>query len=287
MGAIYKREMRTYFHGIVAYVFCIFLLFFVGLYSMIYCLKAQYPRFEYVLSASSFIFMIAVPILTMRVFSEEKRQHTDQLLYSLPIKISGIVMGKHLALLTILAVPMIVMCAYPLILSLYGAVNLKLSYAALFGFYLMGGTLISIGLFISSMTENQATTATVSFLVLLSNYFINSLTDYMSASNKNSLLIVMGLILLIAIIIHLLLHNYVATIGFAVVGEIIALLLYLFNSDSFSNLIPTVLAKMSVFTPFNEIMSGIISLSTLVFYLSISSLMIFFTVQVMEKRRWS
>lgn len=85
MTAIYQRELRSYFHGMTGYVFIAFLLLFSGIYTMFYNLSSGYPNFEYVLQAMTIIFLIAIPILTMRVIAEERRQKTDQLLYTLPV----------------------------------------------------------------------------------------------------------------------------------------------------------------------------------------------------------
>lgn len=80
------------------YLFIAFVLLFAGIYTMMYNLSGAYANFEYVLDAISFLYLIAVPVLTMRAVAEEKRQKTDQLLYSLPIRLSGVVLGKYLAM---------------------------------------------------------------------------------------------------------------------------------------------------------------------------------------------
>lgn len=113
MTAIYRRELRSYFQGMTAYVFIAFLLVFAGIYTMVYNLDAGYPNFEYVLQAMTIIFLIAIPILTMRVIAEERRQKTDQLLYALPLGMTRVVLGKYLAMLTVVAIPCVIMGLYP------------------------------------------------------------------------------------------------------------------------------------------------------------------------------
>lgn len=105
MIAILKHELRTYFHSLTAYLFGAFLLLFVGIGAMLYNLQAAVSNFEYVLSFSSLIFVVIVPILTMRVIAEERKQKTDQLLYSLPISTTKVVLGKFLALLVVYLLP--------------------------------------------------------------------------------------------------------------------------------------------------------------------------------------
>ena len=115
MIAVLKRELNSYFKGIIGYLFAAFLLVFAGIYTMAFNLSGQYAYFEYALDSISFIYLIGVPILTMRAVAEEKRQKTDQLLYSLPISVTSVVVGKYFAMLVVLLVPTLVMACYPLV----------------------------------------------------------------------------------------------------------------------------------------------------------------------------
>ena len=114
MTAVYKRELRSYLTSMVGYLFIFFILLLTGIYFSAYQLAAAYPKFEYTLSALTFVFLISVPILTMRVLAEERKQKTDQLLLTAPVSVGQIVLGKYLALVTIFAIPMVIMCFYPL-----------------------------------------------------------------------------------------------------------------------------------------------------------------------------
>lgn len=120
MTAIYKRELKSLFSGMIAPVFMAFLLLMAGIYTCSVNFGAGYPEFERVISGISFIFLIIVPILTMRSFSEERAARTDQLLYTLPIRTSAVVAGKYLAMVTVLGISTLILCLYPLILSVYG-----------------------------------------------------------------------------------------------------------------------------------------------------------------------
>ena len=117
MIAVYKRELRSYLTSMIGYLFIFFILFLTGIYFSAYQLGAAYPRFEYTLSALTFVFLISVPILTMRVLAEERKQKTDQLLLTAPVSIEKIVFGKYFALVTIFAIPMLIMCLYPLLMT--------------------------------------------------------------------------------------------------------------------------------------------------------------------------
>lgn len=113
MIAVFKHELRNYFHSFTAYVFGAFLLAIVGIGAMLYNLQAAVSNFEYVLSFGMIIFVVIVPILTMRVIAEERKQKTDQLLYSLPISTVQVIMGKYLALLVVYLIPLLIISIYP------------------------------------------------------------------------------------------------------------------------------------------------------------------------------
>ena len=183
MSAVYRRELRAYFTGMTAYVFIAFLLLFAGIYTMAYNLSNAYPNFEYVLQSMSIIFLIAIPILTMRVITEERRQKTDQLLYALPIGMTRVVLGKYLAMITVVAIPCAIMGAYPLILRSFGNVPLGTAYGTLLAFFLLSCTLSAVGMLISSLTDNQAVAAGLCFVVMLLLYFMNSLAGFLSDSD--------------------------------------------------------------------------------------------------------
>ncbi|QFJ55793.1 ABC transporter permease [Pseudobutyrivibrio xylanivorans] len=189
MTAVLKHELSLYYHGLTGYVFGAFLLAFTGIGAMIYNINASIANFEYVLNFIQMVFIIIVPILTMRIISEEKRQRTDQLLYSLPISTTEIVVGKFLSLMVVYLIPMIFICAYPLIFAKYGDVYLPTSYGSIFAFVFLGLALISIGMFISSLTESQGMAAGICVVVMLLNYFAASIANALpSIDGKENIL---------------------------------------------------------------------------------------------------
>ena len=176
MTAIYKRELKSYLTSMVGYLFIFFILVLAGIYFSAYQLSAAYPKFEYTLSAITFVFLIGVPILTMRVLAEERKQKTDQLLLTSPVSVGGIVIGKYLALVTVYAIPMAVMCAYPLIMSKFGTVSFASAYTAVLGFFLLGCANIAIGVFMSALTESQVIAAVLTFVLLFAFYMMNGIS---------------------------------------------------------------------------------------------------------------
>ncbi|MDF2950626.1 MAG: putative rane protein, partial [Anaerocolumna sp.] len=117
MLAIYKKELKSYFTSMTGYVFIAFFLIIIGIFFVIYNLLNQLANFEYVLSDVSFIFVILVPILTMRLMAEEKKQKTDQLLLTSPVPVSHIILGKFLAVITVYFISIAIISFYPLIAS--------------------------------------------------------------------------------------------------------------------------------------------------------------------------
>ena len=146
MRAVFRHETGMYFTGLSGYVFGAFMLLFTGIYMMVYNLKGGYTNFEYVPAGMSFIFLIIVPILSMRVLAEEKKQKTDQLLYSLPLSMTQVILGKYAAMLVVLLIPTAIMCVYPLILSAYGDVYFPAAYGTVLAFFLLGAALLAIAI---------------------------------------------------------------------------------------------------------------------------------------------
>lgn len=184
MFAIYKKELRSYLNSFIGLLFIGVVLFFLGLYYTVYNLLYGYPYYSYVISSTSFLFMIAIPILSMRILSEERHNKTDQLMLTAPVSVGGIVMGKFLALVTIFAIPTVISCVYPFLLKDFGAVQWGDSYLAILAFFLYGVTSIAICLLVSSVTESQVIAAVLSFGVLFLGYMMSSICSIISSTGN-------------------------------------------------------------------------------------------------------
>lgn len=287
MIAVYRREVASYFKGVLGYLLGAFLLVFAGIYCMVYNLSGYYSNFEYVLSAIGFIYLIAVPVISMRSVAEEKKQKTDQLLYALPISLSSVVIGKYLAMLTVLVLPTAIMGLYPMILSQFGTVGFATAYSALLAFFLMGGCLLSIGLFISSVTDSQVAAAVITLLTMMLLYFMGSLSSWVSSEASASLSALMVLSVVLAVIFYIMSKNVIVS-GAVGVGLIAGLQIWYHVDDSaFSGLFARMMNAISVFDRFDTFVNGVFDVTAIVYYLSIIGVMLFLTTQVMEKRRWS
>lgn len=287
MKAVFRHELSSYFTNLSGYVFGAFILLFGGIYCMVYNLKSGITNFEYVLGGMSFVFLVIVPILTMRVLAEERHQKTDQLLYSLPLSMTQVVLGKYLAMLAVFLVPVLVICLYPLILSLYGSIHLPAAYSAVIGFFFLGAALIAVGTFISSVTESQAVAAGLCFVVMLINYFLSSLAGYVSTAAGASFAAFTVVVILLAVIVRLMTKSGAAAIGTGAVLEGGLIALYLIDSSRFEGLFPEVIGKLSLFERFYTFINGIFDITAIVYFLSVIVLFLFLSVQSMEKRRWA
>ena len=287
MTAVLRNELSSYFTNVTGYVFGAFLLLFAGIYTMVINLQSASPYFEYVLMNMDFIFLIIVPILTMRVIAEERRQKTDQLLYSLPLTMTQVALGKYLAMLVIFLIPVAVIGVYPLVLTAFGAVYLPAAYGALTGFFFLGASLIAIGMFISSLTESQAVAAGLCFVVMLLNYFISSLASYVPSTAFASFLCVAVCILVLGLIFRLLTRSGFAALVLTIVLEGGLVAAYTFRSADFQGLFPNLMEQLSLFDRFYEFVNGTFDLTAIVYYLTVIAVFVFLTVQSLEKRRWS
>ena len=287
MIAVYKRELRSYLTSMIGYLFIFFILLLTGIYFSAYQLGASYPRFEYTLSALTFVFLISVPILTMRVLAEERKQKTDQLLLTAPVSVSGIVIGKYLALVTVFAVPMAVMCTYPLIMSRFGTVEFASAYTAVLGFFLLGCANIAIGVFMSALTESQVIAAVLTFVFLFAFYMMNGISSFFSKTSMSTCVTFGLLILAAAIIIYTMIKNFLISAVICVVGEIALAIVYVVNSSFFSGGIQKVLDIFNLSSHFDNFANAIFDVKGILYFVSVIAVCLFLTVQSIAKRRWN
>lgn len=287
MKAVLKHELKNYFHTLTAYVFGAFLLVFVGIGAMLYNLEAAVSNFEFVLSFGSMVFVVIVPILTMRVLAEERKQKTDQLLYSLPITTTQVILGKYLALLTVYLIPLCIVAVYPLIFSRFGDVYLLTSYGSILAFFLMGAALIAAGVFLSSLTDNQGFAAGMGIAAILFNYFSVSLSEMVSATAFGSVAALCVLILCFGAVIRSLTKN--ENLAYAVSIVLIAAvgIACLAEPSIFEGLLPEIMKKLSLFDRFSSFVNGVFDMTAVVYYGTVIVLFLFLSVQSMEKRRYS
>lgn len=236
MIAIFKKEMMSYMHSMIGFLFMAVTIFFFSLYATVYQFMAGTPYIAYTLSAIIFLFLLTIPVLSMRIFAEERRQRTDQMILTAPVSVGKIVMGKFLAMAAIFMIPVILMCILPVYLCRFGEIPFAESYVAILAFALYGLTSIAVGLLVSSITESQVIAAVLSFVILF--------VTYMMAGIKNLI-------------------------------------------SSTGNLLTHVLSIFDFQTRFAAMTSGVLDLTVVVYFVSVTALLLFLTAQSVQKRRYS
>lgn len=291
MKAIYNRELDSQFNGLTGYVYCAFVLVVSALFIALITLQGE-PRFEAILYYMRLYFVpiISVPILTIRSIAEERHQKTDQLLYSLPLSMTKIVLGKFLAIVVVALLPLLVMAVYPPLLgklATAGTIPYRSAYGALGLYFLMCAAFAAICLFLSSLTEHVAMAAGLSVGAGVLLYLTAFLESYVSTGALAAFITLAVMAVLIALIFWRMTKNgsFSALVLVVLAAALVAV--YILSPDSFTGLCTTIVGALDLFGHFDDVASGLFSIKAVVYYLSVIALFLFLTVQSMEKRRWS
>lgn len=181
MGAIFKREMKAYFTSPIAYIFIAVFYVYTGINFVGTNIYGATTDLTYIFSAVFTLMMIMLPLLTMRLMSEEKKQKTDQCLLTAPVNLAEIVMGKFFAALCVFLIGMAIYIPYVLVLfKLSGSIEWPIVIGNMCALLLLGASFISIGMFVSSLTENQIVSAIASFIFIMLLYMIDVLASSIS-----------------------------------------------------------------------------------------------------------
>lgn len=288
MLAIYKREFKSYFQSMVGCVFVAFLVAFTGIYFTAYNLNAGYPYFSYTLSGSLIVFNVGIPLITMRSFAEERKNKTDQLLLTAPVSLTKIVLGKYLAMISVVAIPNLIFCLFPLLIKMNGTAYLKTDYISIGVFFLLGCVYVAIGMFMSALTESQMIAFITTFGLLLILYLWNGIIGFLPSSAIGSLI---GLIVVFTLIIAYVYHmteNWMLSAVLEVLGIVASVATYIVKSSLFENLLTKILGKLALADVFTDITNNhIVDITGIVLYLSVIAIFIVLTIQAIQKRRWS
>ena len=288
MLAIYKKELRQYFNSMIGFVFLAFFLVIIGIYTWAYNLSSGLGNFEVTLGGISFMYVLLVPILTMRIVAEENRQKTDQLLYTAPVSLTKIIVGKYFAVLTLFSCAFIPICIYPLIIHMYGTdVRLAPAYSSIIGFYLLGAATIAIGLFISSLTESQVIASVVSFITLLLTFLLSNITGMLPTEAISQCVMIAVLWLVICLVFYHMMNNVTVLVMMAVIGEGAIWIIYAVKSSLYESLLTNILNTLALSTRFDDFSLGILNYDAIVYYVSIAFLFVFLTIQMIKKKRFN
>ena len=288
MLAIYKRELKSYFQSMTGPVFVAFLIAFTGIYFMAYNMTAGYPYFSYTLSGSLIVFIVGIPLITMRSFSEERKNKTDQLLLTAPVSLGQVVLGKYLAMVTVIAVPNVIFCIFPLIIKSQGTAYLTVDYLSILVFFLLGCVYAAIGMFLSALTESQIIAFISTFGILLVLYLWDGILAMLPGSAVSGLVGVLVRQTVVASYIWRMPENVVLSGGSDLIGVIAGIVVYMVKSEVYENLLSDSLGKLAIANVFTGITSNsIVDITGIALYLSFIAVFVFLTVQAIQKRRWS
>ncbi len=233
MGAIYRREMGAFFTSGLAYVFLSVFTLLSGIFFFFGVIGSATSNMSSMFSNMFMIVLFLIPILTMKLMSEEKKNRTDQGLLTAPIGLWSIVLGKYFAALTLFIIAESVVFIYAIFIAVYGEVQWASLLGNYFAMLFLGAAFIAVGIFVSSLTENQMASAVASMLAL----FVLYLFDSLAANIENE-------------------H------------------------------IQKAMLSLSFYSRYIEFTQGVFNLSSVVFFISAAFIFNFFTVRVLDKRRW-
>lgn len=248
MIAIFKKEFMSYLHGVTGWLFMALTVCFFAMYSSVYNFAYGTPYIAYSFDAILILFFITIPLLSMRIMADERRQRTDQLLITAPVSVGKIVLGKYLAMAAVFVMPLLLFSALPFFLSSYGTVPMAENFVAILAFALYGLAAIAVGLFLSSLTENVVIAAVLTFIVLFLTYMMQGIESLISTT-----------------------------------GNIVTRVLSVFDFYThYSGMISSVSDVAG-----NSRLTTVFDLTSIVYFLSIIILMLFLTTQSIQKRRYT
>jgi ABC-2 type transport system permease protein len=234
MLAIWKREVQSYFYQPIAYVLISLSFLVLSIYYTFGTIAGRYAEMNNLLGNIIFILTFLIPILTMRILTEDRKNGTEVMLVTSPVEIADIVIGKYLASLTVFLVMYVLTFIYPIIIiALGGKMEMPMLLGGYLAFLLIGMSFIAVGVFASSLTENQIVAAIIGFVILLVINLIDPIASY--------------------------------------VGGFLA----------------EVLGIFSLLSRYNDLNSGILDITSIIYYLSFTAVFLFLTTRVIDKRRWS
>ena len=287
MLAIFKRETKSYFTGMIGYVVIGVMLAFIGLYYSANCIVYGTSDFSIVLYSTTIAMLFVLPALSMRSFADERRNKTDQLLLTSPVTIPQIVLGKYFAQLVIFAVPVLVACVMPLILTAFGTVSLISAYASLLAYFLLGAACIAVGTFISVLTENQIIAYLATFGLLLLSYLMDDIQTLFTTGNTLAFIVFCVILVVAAALVGLVCKSLTVGCGVFCAGAVLLIVLFQLRPTWLLNGFNAVLDALALFAPFDDFVGGMFSVSDIVYYLSVAGLFLFLTGEALERRRWN
>lgn len=283
---IINKELKSYFHSSTAYIFLFIFLLISGIFFALSNLLPGSNDIKNVLFNMVFIFLFLSPILTMKLFSSETNDKTDQLLLTSPLSLWKIVLGKFFAAVLLLLIGVSILLIYPLILSRYGSIPIAETLGAFIGFLFISMCFISIGMFISSLTSNVVTSAIGTFGALIVIWIMDWITSGLPTTASSGTIFAGLLLLVICSFIYSNTKNWIISFGIGFTGALCIAIIYLKKKALFEGLIVKFFGWFSLFKRYEPFNLGILNLSSIAYYISFIIFFVFLTILVMDRRRW-
>ncbi len=290
MKAIYLKELRTYFKNPIGYVFIAVIFAVFAVFYSIYCLYGGMAAFgSTVLSSVAGFLTYLIPMLTMRSFSEESKNRTDQLLLTAPVRNWDIVLGKFFAAWTVVAIALCLSFIMPAVTVLVfkGKMDWAMTFGGYLATFLLCGAFIALGMFVSSMTDNQIVAVLVALVIVVLFSILNGVEKVFPADEGFSLAVVMVLFLALVLIVYFLVRDGLLMGIIGGVGVIVMLVLYFVIPSVYAGLVSRILGWLNVMSRYSRIFSGVFNLSEIFFFLGFAAFFLFLTVQRLEAKRWN
>jgi ABC-2 type transport system permease protein len=287
MKAVFLKELTQFFKTPVGYVYMAVTLFILGLLftlQSLFTFSADLPAF---LGSAQLVFFFTSPLLTMRLFTEERRSKTEQLLYTAPVRMADIVMGKALAAFVPFAVSLAVILSCFLVVGIFGFPDWPRTWGAFIGYVLLGSVFICLGTYVSAVTESQITAAIMTFALIFGFWILPALTALLPNSRLSGLLFV--LLLALAAAGWLIRTTLVIKAGIIFFISCLAVIFIVLgvHDQAFDGFLPRFLNAVSLSSRYDNFLRGIIRPGDLVYYISFGGFFLYLTVWQLEKRRWS
>lgn len=286
MLAIFKKEFYSYFYNMSGYIFLGLFIFIASVFFSLLNIFQGFPDFQYVISDMTILFLIIIPILTMNLYAQEIKNKTDQLIFTVPVSITKITLGKYFAAVTLFSSAIVITFLLPITLSFFSSLPLAQICGTYLGYFLLGLCFISIGIFISALCENQIAAAISTFAAIFVCFMIDNLATIFPTDKNSSTLFIFILILILCGMIYTRIKNFIPTAIIFIIMTILLIAAYFFNLPIFDSAVYKISNFVSLLSHFNNFSAGILNLSDIIYYLSFISLFLFMTINTIEKRKY-
>jgi len=289
MLAVFKKELRTYFRSPLGYVFIGMMMLIMGFYYSYYTLYYQYADYYHVLNACTSLVLFVIPILTMRILSEERKNRTDQILLTTPIKTTDVVLGKYFAAVVIFLVVILLSTLQPIVTAVVfkGVMSFQMTVGGYLAFLMLGLAFIAIGMFISAMTENQLIAAVITIALFSVLMLSEGFYALVSTSRYVSLGVLLVLLAAVLFLIYSSIHDILVTVIVGIVGVLGVVVTFFIVPTAFDGLLGKILKSLSIFERYAAMFSGVFAATDVIFFITVAAFFLFLTYQVIERRRWN